>query len=237
MRSESNSERFDQSGNQSVLQRLTPVLQLFIDKSKEFLFSPASARPIASVRIGLGLILLAQAYMTRSAIWDFFSASGLLQGELASSLNQPGMPNIGHLRALLAPFGISESISILSVCGCYLVSLIFLTVGFFTRPAAITAWFLHWILMNSADSTNYGIDIYAHVFLFYMMWVPAGDAFSVDRIISGQKETASSAARLGLRVMQIQLCVTYLASGLDKAKGEQWRNGEAFFPRSVSADL
>src|ERR1700678_3182542 len=137
---------------------------------KVFAFQPASARPLATIRIGIGLLLLLQAYMTRTAIWDFFSSMGLLQGELARALSNPAVPQMAWFREALAPFGVSESLCIATVCLTYVISLLFLTFGFFTRAATIVAWFLHWVLMNSADSTNYGIDIYAHVFLFYMIW-------------------------------------------------------------------
>jgi hypothetical protein len=36
-------------------------------------------------------------------------------------------------------------------------------------------------------------------------------------------------ARLGLRVVQIHLCIAYLASGIEKATGSQWRDGEAIW--------
>ena len=206
------------------------------DKVRIFAFQPASARPLAAIRIGVGLILLLQAYMTRSAIWDFFSSMGLLQGELARALSNPTVPQLTWLRDALAPLGISESWCIATVCLTYVISLLFLTCGFFTRAAAVFSWFLHWVLMNSADSTNYGIDIYAHVFLFYMIWAPVGDAYSVDALLRGQIDRVSSSARLGLRVMQIQLCIAYLASGIDKSMGIQWRTGDVLF-RSVSLPL
>jgi predicted DCC family thiol-disulfide oxidoreductase YuxK len=206
------------------------------EKISKFTFEPASARPLAAIRIGVGFILLLQAYMTRSAIWDFFSSMGLLQGELARALSNPAVPQLAWLRDSLAPFGISEAWCIAAVCLTYVISLLFLTFGFFTRAAAIVSWFLHWVLMNSADSTNYGIDIYAHVFLFYMIWAPVGDALSVDALLRGQVDRISSAARLGLRVMQVQLCIAYLSSGIDKSMGIQWRTGDVLF-RSVSLPL
>lgn len=56
--------------------------------------------------------------------------------------------------------------------------------------------------------------------------MPAGAAFSVDWWIRGRPNAVSSAARLGLRVLQLHLCISYFCSGMEKAQGIQWWNGE-----------
>lgn len=194
-----------------------------------FMLKPASAQPLAALRISLGVFLLSQAYMLRGSLYDFFSSSGYIQGDLVHLMNNPMLPQIAWLHQGLARFSVSEEFCIVAVASAYLLSLLFLTAGLFTRIASVAAWFLHWTLMNSAESTTYGVDLYTHVFLFYLMWVPAGDAWSIDSLRSPQGPRVSSAARLGLRIMQLHLCVSYLASGIEKAQGIQWWNGELFW--------
>lgn len=193
----------------------------------DFFLKPASAVPIAALRIALGLTMLLQVWIMRSVVFDLFSASsGYIQGELAQTLNDRRLPQIAGLTAFLSPYGFNESFCIFFVCFAYVASLILLTVGWQTRFAAIVAWFTHWMLMNTANSTTYGVDQFAHVFLFYMIWIPAGSAWSIDARTDSRPNPKTSAARLGLRLLQLHLCLAYLVSGIDKAQGIQWWNGE-----------
>jgi hypothetical protein len=191
-----------------------------------FMLTPASARPLAALRIAISLVLLLQAFLMRSVIFDIFSVHGYVQGELAKSLNNSTLPQISHVMWLLKPFGASETFCILFVSFAYVVSLSFLGLGFNTRTMAFLSWLFHWVLMNTANSTTYGLDLYAHVFLFYFIWVPCGLTWSIDAILKGEKNPFTSSARVGLRILQLHLCITYLASGIEKSQGEQWWNGE-----------
>lgn len=193
---------------------------------RNFFLLPASARPLGVLRIGLSLILIIQAYLLRDSLLFFLSQNGIVQGELARYLSSPNAPRISWLVDALAPFYVSETTCIYGICGAYLLSLIFLGFGLFTRAAAIVSWFLHWTLVNTTHTTSYGFDLYAHVFLYYLMWIPSGDALSLDVALGRRSGEPSSAARLGLRLIQLHLCISYLLSGLEKAKGDQWWNGE-----------
>lgn len=73
---------------------------------------------------------------------------------------------------------------------------------------------------------TYGVDQYASVFLFYLMWIPAGAACSLDAAIGRTSQAPTAMARLGSRVLQLHLCLSYLASGIAKSAGVQWWNGE-----------
>jgi hypothetical protein len=204
----------------------TLILEKIRFRFAEFMFTPASATPLAALRVALGFTLLLQAFMMGSVIFKLFSSSGYIRGELAQTLNNPNLPQIAHLHNWLSPFGVSENFCILFVCFSYVMSLVLLMLGWQTRLASFLVWFLHWVLLNSADSTNYGVDHFAHIFLFYFIWIPVGSAWSIDAWKKGDLNPSSSAARVGLRVLQIHLCISYLMSGLEKAQGIQWWNGE-----------
>lgn len=191
-----------------------------------FFLTPASPRPLAVLRIGIALVLMAQAFLLRTSVMDFFAHDGLIQGDLAQALSIPHTPRISWLVEVLSPWGVSESHCIFAICCAYLTSLFFFGIGLWTRLASILAWLLHWVLMNTGYTTAYGVDLYAHVFLFYLMWMPCGQTLSVDSLVKGQAATATPEARLGLRVLQLHLCIAYLFSGIEKATGSQWWNGE-----------
>src|SRR5262249_55307664 len=73
--------------------------------------------------------------------------------------------------------------------------------------------------------------------LFYSALFPAGHALSLDRWLGRVSGGPSADPRLGLRLLQLHLCVVYLASGLEKATGEQRRDREAGGRRVMRPDF
>ena len=122
------------------------------------------------------------------------------------------MPQISWLARVVSPIGVSETGCIYAVIWAYLASLVLLGLGFHSRVTAFGSWLLHWTLMNTGFTTTYGVDLYAHVFLFYLIFVPAGDAWSMD-VLSGRRDgSPSTGARIGLRILQLHLCISYPAA-------------------------
>ncbi len=201
------------------------------EKFENFFLAPASPLPLAVLRISLVLVLLLQAFLLRDSVVTFLSRSGILQGPIADTLRMQDTPQVGWIADWLAPFGVSEIQTLYAVCFAYVMSLLFLGLGFFTRVSAVTAWLLHWTLLTTGFSSIYGVDLYAHVFLFYLMVAPCGRALSLDAYFAKEPLAgrASSGARLALRVMQLHLCISYFASAVEKLQGEQWRTGEVIW--------
>lgn len=105
--------------------------------------------------------------------------------------------------------------------------------GWHARIAATASWAAHLTLMASGFLSIYGVDQVAHVILFYSIFLPLGDAASLDVQTGRASDAPSPGARLGLRLLQAQLAIIYFTSGLEKLSGEQWSvTGEALF-RSV----
>ena len=175
-----------------------------------FAFTPARAEPLAALRIGLALVLLAQAAMIAPFYRDFYDRTGLLSGPLRDMLASPGIISVDRLLHLLAPLGLGERAILLAVSGLYVVSLVALLLGIRTRTSAAIAWCLHLVLLTAAEGTNYGADQLAHVFLFYLIWLPSGAALSLDQRLARVRPGPSPSARLALRVVQIHLCIIYL---------------------------
>lgn len=192
----------------------------------DFFFRPASSLPLAVFRIGLASILMVQALAMYKSFLNFFANTGFVQGEVSGMISDPSLPRLNWLCDFFSLMGLNESISLTIVGLLYVASLLFLLCGVFTRWAAFFSWFLHWSLMNTGYSGAYGADMYAHIFLFYLILFPSNEAFAMDRLFYGISKEPSYQARLGIRIIQIHMCVSYLASGLEKATGAQWWNGE-----------
>lgn len=111
----------------------------------------------------------------------------------------------------------------------YLASLIGLLIGWKTRVCAIAAWLLHTVSVNSGYLSLYGVDTMIHVCLFYCAWMPAGECLSLDRYRSKRAIVPTFMARVGIRTLQLHLCIIYANTGIAKMRGEQWWSGEAIW--------
>lgn len=197
------------------------------DKMAKFFLEPASPMPLASLRIGLSLVLIWQAFLMRDNFLNFFAHSGFVQAEVSKAFVDPILPCFNWIIDLFARFGINEN-SVLTGLGlCYIISLLFLFAGFYTRAAALLTWFLHWSFTNTGYSGAYGADMYAHFFLFYCIFIPCGEALSIDSLF--KPKGFSYQARLALRLLQLHMCISYFASGIEKARGADWYNGEVMW--------
>ncbi len=119
----------------------------------------------------------------------------------------------------------------------YLASLTSLLVGYRTRPAAIVAFLLHTAIRTTGYASAYGVDAFAHIMLFYFIWMPIGETWSLDRRFGRTTGEPTSAARLALRVIQLHLCMVYFFSGLEKSAGIDWHTGEAIWCVVMRRDL
>jgi CubicO group peptidase (beta-lactamase class C family) len=143
-------------------------------------------------------------------------------------LRDPWVPGLPTLAKAFLPLGISEHTAIVLLLSGYAGSLLSLALGLHTRLSAFLAWGLHLSLVTSAFASYYGVDQLANTFLFYLFLFPSGRAWTFEsRPTSSRREQTIPVGCL--RVMQVHLCVIYLAAGLDKAMGRQWWNGEAIW--------
>jgi hypothetical protein len=205
----------------------------------ESLRGNAEARPLAALRIGVAAVLLAQAFAFAPSLFLFFGEHGIVQAPIASVLVPSALPRVTWFLKLLGPY--FDERTVLLGCFClYVGALHLLLAGCQSRAAAIIAWLMHLSLKTTGTASAYGVFEFATIALFYCSVFPVGAALSIDA--SSSKRDDSFAAKLGLRVIQLHLCIVYLSSGIEKIRGEQWRNGEAMWravmrPRFAAFDL
>jgi hypothetical protein len=191
-------------------------------------FRPVSARPLAGLRVGLALLLLSHLLWLSNDILSLHGRRGIIPWELTDLLRDPWVPGLPTLAQAFVPLGIGAHNAITLLLSVYAGSLLALALGFHTRLAAFLAWVLHLSLVTSGFASFYGVDQIANTFLFYLLLFPSGRAWTfASRPGSSCRESTIPVGCL--RVMQIHLCVIYLAAGLDKAMGRQWWNGEAIW--------
>jgi Vitamin K-dependent gamma-carboxylase len=197
---------------------------------KNFFFRPAQARPLGALRIAVAALLLLQTALLFRDLFDLFDGAGIVQGNLNQYLLNPVLPQLAWVEALVTPFGLSPHQGLVLSFFAYIATLTLLLVGFETRLAAFGAWLLHFMLIyNTGSLSGYGVDSIAHFLLFYFIFMPVGDAWSLDRAWARKAAADPGLVRLSLRVLQLHLCLIYFVAGIAKALGSQWWTGEAIW--------
>lgn len=150
--------------------------------------------------------------------------------------------------------------------GGLLIVLFFMTIGFCTRTMTVLAWLGALSYPQRSMNSVFGMDAIMSFVLLYLIIGPSGAAFSVDRLIGryvvawrrfreryrSRKSIANAAApslkdaerpaglvsaNLALRLLQIHLCIVYLASGTSKLQGNAWWNGTAVWSTLVNFEF
>ncbi len=202
--------------------------QKLIADWNSFWTKPASAKPLAVLRIATALILLVQAYFVAPHFLEIYGSDGVLQGALRAQFDNSPVPGIYELANWFARFGVTEMTILAGLAALYLYAVVSLLLGRHTRMAAVLLWLCH-VTLSTGHVSSYGLDTFVSIILFYFLWMPVGAAYSLD-VASGRTESEPSAeARVSLRILQLHLSIAYLACGLDKAAGIQWWNGEAIW--------
>ncbi|MGC1272853.1 MAG: HTTM domain-containing protein [Planctomycetaceae bacterium] len=213
-----------------------PFLRRCRIATRRFFTAPAAATPLAMFRIGVAGVLLVQGLSLAGDVGELFGPQALVPAEVLDPQNgdssiHPFSPRLRFLEGLLSPVGITATETARLTFLLYLAMLSCLLIGWQTRCVAAVAWLAHLALNNAATATIYGVDMFAHISLFYCTVFPVGATFSIDA--AGRRATPSAMNRLALRVLQLHLCVVYFSSAIEKAAGPQWWNGEAIW-RSVT---
>jgi len=120
------------------------------------------------------------------------------------------------------------------ILSAYLVSLLFLVIGFLTRFSALFTLILQLIIFKSFAQFNYGYDQFVTMSLFYCFIFPVGKYHSCDNLIFKKKNVEIFFNYQ--TVLQIHLCIAYFFSGLAKALDSGWWNGKSVWNALVSID-
>lgn len=196
-----------------------------------FLFPEQSDAWLSILRVGLGFLILCYA-VSLANDWNFLFATGgpaLVTRDFAEallSLQSRFVPRLGWLVDAGQRFGLKEQVILWLTWLCLFGGGLAVTLGIFSRLAAVLVWFLHLCVARSSSFVSYGVDDFITIGLFYLMLSPLPDRLSLDRMLRNPK--LPKPARLGFfhRVLQLHLCLIYFFSGLTKCFGSGWWNGE-----------
>ena len=190
----------------------------------EFWFTPSDPLPLAVIRIAAGMLFIWASIVWLADADAFFGAAGWMPPEEVWRMNdQPwqwswyfAAPSPGGVRALAL---------------VALVAAVLLTLGLFTRTAAIVSLAGLVSAANRAPLNVFGFDDVLGMLLIGLVVGPAGATLSIDSLLGrGHGRAAPSvAATIALRLIQVHLCVIYFFSGCGKLLGASWWEGTALW--------
>ena len=177
----------------------------------------SSSEPLVFFRIAIASLGLIQGLWLVGNITLLYGADGLVPWSLSKEIVSPYMPQLSWLQPLAAATGMGPNTWVYALMGLYMLSLVGLLLGRYARLSAVIAWALQFMFINTGFMAAYGVETFMHIALFYCIIMP----------VTGRTETEWNT--LAIRVLQIHLCLVYFASGVEKAMGAQWWNGEAIW--------
>jgi len=199
---------------------------------------PESAKPLAILRIGTSCILILQAISVRKYLYPLVGSLGIMQTEITNSLALSYVPRLEWAARIGSKvFNLSEERVIIICFIGYIFFLSVLALGFYTRFTALFAWLLHLTFNTSGAASTYGSYEFSNIALFYCFVMPSGASLSMDSWLNPNKKSHSLYNALSRRVLQWHMCIVYLSSGIEKATGGQWWNGEAIWRALIREDV
>lgn len=184
-----------------------------LDFWEHFWHEPVRAERLALLRIGVGLSLLTDQLLQYLPFWGYLFGPN---GTGSFALNEGWM--VGSWR-WPAAFLYSDEQWVLGLWfALWVASALALTLGYKTRVAAILAWALTMAFFSRNTNVKNGGDDIAQIGLFWLMLAPCNQVWSLDAKRSPElrKDTVPPWA---VRVLQIQMCMMYTATGFAKLKG------------------
>jgi hypothetical protein len=193
-------------------------------------FTPADPTTLGVIRIIAGLL----------SVWSFIN----IGVDLQSALGSHGWADPDVLRAFWRDHKAASTAwsfwflvpdwLLLLAWATALVVLALFTLGFGSRLTAVLAWVIMVSTARRAPVLFFGFDGTLLTWLLYLAVCGAsGQALSLDRLIARRRGKASGvpvptvSANLGIRLIQLHLCLIYGASGLAKLQGRVWWTGDA----------
>jgi predicted DCC family thiol-disulfide oxidoreductase YuxK len=211
-----------------------------------FFFTPADPTALGLIRVVTGLLLLRSLWIIGLDLHGFLGAHAWADPTAVREWLAERVPG-GWSLWLLVPDGLLRPAWVLC-----LVVLAMYTVGLFSRTTAVLAWVIAVSTARRAPVVLYGFDQIVGTWALYLAVSGAsGQAVSLDRMISRWREArrvfarrhapgmkhemtggspaATVSANLGLRLIQLHLCLIYGMAALAKFRGDAWWSGFAIW--------
>jgi len=187
--------------------------------------------PLLFYRTGLALICIGKFAVLYHNYLIFYGQYGLIQWSISKVNAYPYAPHLGDFSIFLGRiFQLSMDDASQLIMKVFFCSSLFLFFGLFTRLSTILCFVLHLAFINTGSGIIYGVEVFTQLALFYALFFPLNTTYSADIALGlSRYKRKSLGAGIAIRLIQFQMCLVYLSSGIEKCLGRQWLNGEAIW--------
>lgn len=194
-----------------------------------FWFTPADPATYSLIRILGGWMLFYTHLVWSIGLVDFFGDSAWFTPDVTNVEASHNGTYFELIHSASALWGIHVFALVCMFC---------LTIGLFSRPAAILSAFFTLQYANRVPGATFGLDQINVLLAIYLVVGPSGARYSIDRLIARWRARRndkappevepSVGANIGVRLIQLHMCVIYLFAGIGKT-GLTWWNGDAMW--------
>lgn len=225
-----------------ALKKISSYFKSMATQWNLFWFSPTDLYNVSLFRCLLGCTMLVM-YAIRAANFEFFFTS---QGVMPVSMALEAMPP-GYQTVL--PFFASTDLGIQWQGALHLILIALFTLGVFGRSLTWLLFAVNLGLCQRNISIVYGADLFSSFWLFYLSFIDHNRHFSIlnvlfkrtraekaslkstrgfsSDVVSSDLVSSDLVSSMAIRLIQIQLCISYAYTGIEKLKGMQWWEGSA----------
>ena len=187
-----------------------------ITRFHDFWFAERDPRDLAAMRITLGVLVLSWWLALTPDLGMWFTFDG------------PNDPVL--LERKIWRIGLLEGLSLPGMRAVHLLGVLVIcayTVGIATPVMNVLLTVLMVAYYHRSPWIQNGGDRLLRIFVFYMCFTDSGRAWSVDAWLRGG--TSSASPVFSARLIQIQLAIMYLYTGMAKIPGHTWEQGTAVY--------
>jgi hypothetical protein len=201
-------------------------LQTLRQAWNQFFFTPQSPIPISLFRVLYGIVVTATLWLLRADWLNWYGVHSWVTLPTMAEV-EPGT-RLNLFRVIP-----QDDFWINALFWLFLGFAVLLTLGLFTRVSSVVVF----LALASIDQRNlfitHGGDTFLRVAGFFLMFAPAGAAFSLDRLVRIRAGKDDSALQLrspwAQRMIQFELALLYFTSFWWKSMGTPWVNGTALY--------
>ncbi len=201
-------------------------LRALFEAWNAFFFAPQSPTPIALFRIVYGLLVIATLALLYPDWLNWYGPHAWI------SLSTMHQLEPGARLNLFAVIPQSDA-GIEGFFWVFLGSAVLLTIGLLTRLNSVVVFLCLASIQQRSLYILHSGDTFLRVAGFFLVFAPAGAAFSVDRRIRiwrGKEGTnIQPRSPWAQRMIQLELSLVYFAAFLLKVKGAPWLQGTAMY--------
>jgi uncharacterized membrane protein YphA (DoxX/SURF4 family) len=184
---------------------------------------PVRAERLAALRIGLAAMLLLDVLTTYLPnTTNFFGKGSLGEPPLFRYLWSETRWNWSLL------YDVQSHTVLYLAMAAWIVALVGLLTGCFTRTCAVAVWVLSTSFANINENIDNAGDTVRGILLFYLAVSPCGATWSLDAWRSRRRPPVFIHP-WPLRLILLQMVVIYWANGLHKVVGADWQRGNSLY--------